>query len=294
MDINTFMVTVFCLIDDWLQGQQIRRAGFAPTLHDSEVLTMEVVGEFLGYEADSQLWLYFRQHWSDWFPGLREVDRTTFVRQAANLWRVKEQLWQALLSQIAYDPYIRVIDSLPLAVCRFGRAYRCRRLREWSGWGYDDAAKHAFFGLRIHVVIAYPGVIVASALHPADVHDRWVAEDLLAGGQGYVMGDTNYWSPDLQARLERQGTYLITPRKTSVKRERHPWPRWLIHARRRIETVLSQLTERFHVKQVRAQDAWHLCSRWLRKVLSHTIGVFLAQQAELDSPLQLAELLSFS
>ncbi len=292
MDINTFMVTIFCLIDDWLEGRRIRRAGFAPTLHDSEVLTMEVVGEFLGYDADTRLWAYFRCHWSDWFPALLEVDRTTFVRQSANLWKVKEQLWQWVLSQIDYDPQVRVIDSFPLPVCRFARAYRNRRLHDWSGWGYDDAAKQMFFGLRGHVVLAYPGVIVGCALHPADVHDRWAAEALLSGGSGYVLGDTNYWSPDLMRQLATEGTVLIAPRKTSVKRDKHPWPRWLIQARRRIETVFSQLTERFQVKRIRVHDAWHLCSRWLRKILSHTIGVFLAQQAGFESPLHLAELLS--
>lgn len=292
MDLNTFMVTIFCLIDDWLQGRRIRRAGFAPTLHDSEVLTIEVVGEFLGMDADTQLWDYFCRHWSDWFPALRQVDRTTFVRQAANLWQVKEQLWQSVLRQVQYDPQIRLIDSLPLPVCRFARAYRNRRLHDWSGWGYDDAAKHTFFGLRGHVVVAYPGVIVGCALHPADVHDRWVAEDLLAGGSGYVLGDTNYWSPDLMRRLATDGTLLIAPRKTSVKRDKHPWARWLIQVRRRIETVFSQLVERFQVKRLRVHDAWHLCSRWMRKILSHTIGVYLAQQLGLDSSLHLAEILS--
>jgi hypothetical protein len=292
MDITTFMVQVFCVIDDWLSGKRIRRAGFAPTLYDSEVLTMEVVGEFLGMDADSQIWHYFCRHWSDWFPGLRRVDRTTFVRQAANLWKVKEQLWQFLVSQIAYDPQIRLIDSFPLPVCRFARAYRNRRLHDWSGWGYDDAAKQMFFGLRAHVVVAYPGVIIACALHPADLHDRWVAEDLLPTGSGFVLGDTNYWSPEWRQHLIAQDTYLIAPRKTSVKRDRHPWPRWLIQARRRIETVFSQLVERFQMKRIRVHDAWHLCSRCLRKILAHTLGVYLAQLLDLDSPLQFALILS--
>ncbi len=292
MDITTFVVTIFCVIDDWLAGRRIRRAGFAPRLYDSEVLTMEVVGEFLGMDADSQIWSYFGRHWSDWFPRVRTVNRTTFVRQAANLWKVKEQLWQFLLSQMAYDPHIRLMDSFPLPVCRFARAYRNRRLHEWSGWGYDDAAKHLFFGLRAHVVVAYPGVIIACALHPADLHDRWVAQDLLPLGSGFVLGDTNYWSPEWMQQLAAQGTRLLAPRKTSVKRDRHPWPHWLIQTRRRIETVFSQLVERFQMKRIRVHDTWHLCSRWLRKILAHTLGIYLAQQLDLDSPLQLAMILS--
>jgi hypothetical protein len=52
----------------------------------------------------------------------------------------------------------------------------------------------------------------------------------------------------------------------------------VVGRRRRIETVIGQLTERYHLKRVWARDAWHLWSRWLRKLLSHTIAVWLSQQ----------------
>jgi len=292
MDITTFMVTVFCLIEDWIGSQRVRQRGPQPTVYDSEVLTLEVVGEFLGLDTDTAIYSYFRRYWSDWFPRLMRIHRTTFARQAANLWRWKEQLWQALLTQIEQEP-ILVVDSFPLPLARFGRAYRCQRLRAWAGWGYDDSAKQLFWGLRAHVLMAHPGVIVRLALHPADVHDRWVADDLLAGlTPAWVLGDTNYWSPTLQADLWRKGVSLLTPRKSSRKRARHPWPRWLTHARRRIETVASQLVERWHAKRVWARDPWHLCSRWLRKILSHTFVVFLGQQFGLASPLRFADLIT--
>lgn len=293
MDHTTFLVTVFCLIDDWLRGQgRVRQRGPQPVLADSEVLTMEVLGEWLGLDTDKAIYQHFGRYYREWFPRLRQVDRVTFVRQAANLWRVKERLWQHLLTQLDYDPALSVVDSFPLPVCRFGRAYRCRRLREWSAWGYDDVAQQRFFGMRVHVRICWPGVIVGLALFPADVHDRWAAEDLLPQAHGWVLGDTNYWSPLLRNDLAAQGACLLAPRKTSVKRDHHPWPHWLTQTRRRIETVIGQLVGRFHGKRVWARDPWHLCSRWLRKLLSHTFAFFLAQHAGLDSPLQFAGLLS--
>jgi hypothetical protein len=48
-------------------------------------------------------------------------------------------------------------------------------------------------------------------------------------------------------------------------------PGRLVQARRRIETVIGQLVERYHAKWVWARDAWHLWSRWQRKLLSHTL-----------------------
>jgi hypothetical protein len=59
VDLSTFITAVFCLTDDWLKEQRIRRRGPAPKLADSEVLTIEVVGEFLGIETDKGLYDHF-------------------------------------------------------------------------------------------------------------------------------------------------------------------------------------------------------------------------------------------
>jgi hypothetical protein len=64
-------------------GQRLRERGPEPTLADSEVLTMEVVGEYLGLIQDSSQFAYFRQHYAHFFPALARLHRTTFVRQAA-------------------------------------------------------------------------------------------------------------------------------------------------------------------------------------------------------------------
>jgi hypothetical protein len=105
----------------------VRARGPTTTLCDSEVLTIEVVGEFLGIDEDTELLAYFRRHYAHFFPNLLHVHRTTFTRQAANLWKVKEYLWQELLAETPHDPTFAICDSMPLPVCLFARAYRCRR-----------------------------------------------------------------------------------------------------------------------------------------------------------------------
>ena len=90
--LTTFIITVFCLVDDWMAGKRLRQRGPQPQLSDSEVLTMEIVGEFLGIDTDKGLFLFFRRHYGDWFPALRRIHRTTFTRQAANLWAAKTRL----------------------------------------------------------------------------------------------------------------------------------------------------------------------------------------------------------
>lgn len=288
MDFNTFLLTVFCIVDDWLKGHRLRQRGPQPQMSDSEVLTIEVVGEWLGIDTDQGLFTHFRRYHAQEFPALKKIERTTFLRQAANLCLIKAQLWQSLLNQIDFDAQISLVDSFPVPVCRFARAKRCRNWAGTATFGYDELAKQTFYGLRAHLRVCWPGVIVGVNLAAANIHDLVGLHDVLAGAHGWLLGDRNYWSPDVRNHLSEQGLHLLAPYKSS-KRDQQPWPRWLIQKRRRIETVIGQLVARFHAKKVWARDVWHLCSRWFRKVLSHTITLLSCQHAKL-SPLSFAEL----
>ncbi len=74
MDLETLITAVFCLVDDFVHdlccGRRLRQRGPAPILADSEVLTVEITGEFLGLDTDQALHAYFRRHFGHLFPGL--------------------------------------------------------------------------------------------------------------------------------------------------------------------------------------------------------------------------------
>ncbi len=141
MDLSTFIIGIFVIAEDWLKERgPVRSRGPAPKLSDSEVVTMEVVGEFLGIDTDRGIHAYFRRHYPHYFPKMREVHRTTFARQAANLWKLKEHLWQHLLEhELALgggeEEPLMVIDSFPIPICKKSRSYRCKVMRELSKRG---------------------------------------------------------------------------------------------------------------------------------------------------------------
>src|SRR5205807_6094114 len=89
MNLDDFIITCFCLIDEMIpmitKDQRLRARGPVPKLADSEVITMEVVGSYLGLSQDQELFEYFQRHSTHFFPALDGLHRTTFVRQAANL-----------------------------------------------------------------------------------------------------------------------------------------------------------------------------------------------------------------
>src|SRR5690349_6272570 len=111
MNLDDFIITCFCWIDEMLpvvtQGQRLRQAGPMPTLSDSEVLTIEVVGSYLGLSQDSAIFDYFRRHSSHFFPVLARLHR---------------RLWCWLRDEaVRHDPLVGIVDSMPVPVCRFAR-----------------------------------------------------------------------------------------------------------------------------------------------------------------------------
>ena len=289
MDLETFLTAVYCRIDDALAlpgaAQKLRQRGPAPVLADSEVLAIAVAGEFLGLATDQALYRYFRRHHAALCPGLTRVHRSTSVRQVTNLAPAAAARWRhygaALAACGASDPAVMVVDSMPVPVCHPARNARCRCFRDTAGFGKDAMTKRFFLGFRLHVRLTWPGVITAAALVPANVHDLAVAPWLVVGQCGWLVGDAAYWSPATRAELAAAGISLEAPRRQAPP-EAPKWPRWLVNMRRRVETVLAQLAERYRVKRVWARDLRHLAARCTRKLLSHTLAVLLCCEQELS------------
>ena len=97
MGLDYLIISMFVTIDDELKIAQqrlrvanLRQCGPLPKLADAEVLTMECVGEFLGLDCEKHIFAYFARHFRHLFPALAQTHRTTFTRQCANLWHLKE------------------------------------------------------------------------------------------------------------------------------------------------------------------------------------------------------------
>lgn len=286
MSLDDFIITCFCWIDDALptimEGKKVRQAGPQPTLSDSEVLTIELVGSYLGLSQDQELFETFGRHYRHFFPALLSIHRTTFVRQAANLWAVKERLWMRLRDEmIRQDELVGIIESMPIPVCRFARAPWCVRFRGQARYGKDHADWQTFYGFRLHVRLGWPGVITHAFLAPANETDGEMAPIVLEGTQGIALGDRAYWVPDIQASLRKDGIVLQAPYRTAHASQAAAYQSAVLgQVRYRIDTVFGQLTDRCQLKRVWARDLWHLRNRILRAILMHTLCVWLNQQQE--------------
>jgi Transposase DDE domain len=292
MTFDDYLLNLFYLVDTQLEAlksdlglQRLRRRGPEPVLHDSEVITMELAGEFMGIETDEGIYTFFRRYHRREFPRLAGVGRTTFARQGANLWRVKQLLHGRLFGllpaadQALDGAVLWVIDSFPLRVCRFRRAPGHKLFRGLAAYGRDptDGGREGrFFGFRVHLRVCDGGFCAAAELAPGNVTDLPLARELAPGGGGVALGDRNYWGPDARAALRRdRGLLLLAPFR---KKGHDPWPlfsKTLSRLRQVIEPVIGQLAVRFNCQRTRARDLWHLTARLARKLLSHTAAVLL-------------------
>lgn len=193
--IEEFIIAVFCCVDDLLeemtQAQPIRPKGFSPALTDSEVITMEIVAEYQGIDADQAIWRYFGRHWLEWFPRL--PSRSTFIRQAANLWQYKALLQQRLAAHLgALSDTVHLVDGMSIPLCCFSRAPRCRSFKGEAAYGYCAAKKQIYYGFHGHLLISATGVITSFSLTPANGSEREALWDMVHRVQGLVIGDKGY------------------------------------------------------------------------------------------------------
>jgi len=294
MTLDDYILTTFCLLDDLLTGlrlDDVRQRGPRPLLHDSEVLTLEIVGEFLGFDQDVQLFWYFRRHWAEAFPGLRQLHRTTFVRQAANLWAVKQRLQRHLADRLTAGDPLWHIDSMPVHACQFARAPYCQRFAGQAAFGKDHVIRQTFYGFRLHLRTSRDGIIQAAMLAPANAPETEVAWELAPPAGSVGIGDRGYWSPSLMEELAHSGIRLLAPYKSKKHDPQPQRSRVLRGLHWLIETVNGQLAGRYQVKRTWAKYLWHLCSRVLRKILSHTIAAWV-NVARGHRPLDFASLLT--
>ncbi len=172
-------------------------------------------------------------------------------------------------------------------LCPLGRWLSHARVQNYPGrvqwlqrssrlWLLCAAKDEKHYGFEGHIIISFDGVICGYTFAAANIDERDVLQDMTTGLKGLLIGDKGFIRPLLKAELAQQQIDLQTPlRKNMTGPRPKPLLKQLMKVRRLVETVIGQLAERFHIERVHARDLWHLANRFIRKLLAHTMGVFL-------------------
>lgn len=113
------------------------------------------------------------------------------------------------------DRALSIIDSCPIPVCRFARAPRCRRSREYAPDGKDELVRQTYHGPRFRhpwgsMRIRWPGVITGFDLVPAN-EPGCPLGSILPGVAGWALGDRGYWKEGTIRDLASGGLRLLAP-----------------------------------------------------------------------------------
>jgi len=252
-------------------------AGFT----DSELLTVSVVAELVGLDAETRCLAYLRRNHPALFPRLPERSRynrrrrqlaevTNRLRGAimARLWRVLEEEGRDLCA----------IDSVPVPVVGFHHARHDHRWYGEAAYGRVASKKQTVYGFKLHLLISASGLILDFALVAANEADGTLAEQLLIDKAGLtVLGDKGYVNGPLQQHLAaRNDLTLLTPRRKNQKVQLSAaLTRAINQARQIIETVNSQLVGQCHLQRNRAKSLCGLATRLHAKLAAHTLGLYL-------------------
>lgn len=281
MNLSEFIIWTYLRVEEIyveLVGfSRLRQRGPDPGLSDVEVITMEIIGEYQGARSDSALWRYFDEHWRSWFPKLGS--RQNFAKHCAKLWAVKSQIQKRLF---APRGEVFMIDGAPLPICHYARAKRCKSLAGEAAYGYCAAKREHYYGLRAHVVIDLRGRVCAFRATPANLDEREAARGFFDQINGFMIADKGYIGAEFQAQAVEKGVIFQTPWRKNMNdpRDKH-FLRQLIRVRRKIESVIAQLTEHFNLTTIKARIPWRFENRLTRKILAFNFAVEFAGSTQL-------------
>ena len=268
------IITAYCVIADVLNGLD-HQSHKQAQVTDAEILTIAVVGA-----------MYFQNHHENALTimkGLRYITKplsvSRFSRRLHALAPLLEYIVE-VLGQLFAQGEAFIIDSVPVPVCRYVRACRCRKLDAHAPlgrtyFGKCEAKKWPFFGWRLHLICTPDGVPVRFEMLAGALHDLTPVYELTFGlpKGARVYGDKGYISAMVKRTLrpttKRDGIHLIAWHKKNMKP--NTFEEWcgLKKYRHLIESVNSQL-EKMGVQHLHARTNRGLTIKVLASLLALT------------------------
>jgi Transposase DDE domain len=193
-----------------------------------------------------------------------------------------ERFRQRMIPALAPSENYYFVDGMPLEICKFGRAKRLRICREADGaepgYGYCAAHKAYYFGYKIHAVCTPNGTIKTFDISSASTHDIHYLNDLKTQlGHCVLVGDLcprrykgclgRQHQDDL---FDTAAIRLETPMRRN-QLDFTPFSPVLRKARKRIETLFSQLCDQFMIRRNYAKSFQGLATQILSKLTALTL-----------------------
>lgn len=240
-------ITCYCICDDLLKALG-RVDDPQCKMGAAEVMTVGLVAAlfFGGNIQAARRFLY----WHRYIPKMLSHSRLNrrLLSISGDLWLALFTLTKHICNQLRpVDKF--VVDSFPVPVCLPCRSWRCKLYQGRSYLGYCAAKKLSYYGLKVHLIVTVEGDLWEFVVTPASIADISALRnmDLDLPENVTLFADRAYNHYDFEEELVQDAKIsLIAQRKCNSKRP-HSGPVSYQQRtyRKRVETVISQITGRF-------------------------------------------------
>ncbi len=250
-------------------SNQIRK----PKLSDIELIALSLAAEFHGIDSENNLF----EHLPKIVFG--KIERSVYNRRKRALTSKIKSLQAQIAQQISQQENYHIIDSMPVEVCKFVRAKRSRVCQHEEqtapDYGFCAAQNTHYFGYKLHAVCSLDGVIQTFDLSKASTHDIHYLEDVREQFSHCILvGDKGYLSQAIQQELFANHRIKLEAPKKVNQVDYQPFSPLLRKARKRIETIFSQLCDQFMIRRNYAKTVSGFSTRILTKITAFTLVQF--------------------
>ena len=281
-DLKDFFTICYIIIDDIYKEIvpceiQNRRNVLESKLSDSEIIAISLVGETATIDSEKAWFNFVKKNFKELFPKIG--DRSRFNRTKRNLYTTIGLIQRKFFELTnMHKNSINIVDSIPVPVSKFGRAYFSKCFNDIAAYGYCASKKETYYGLKLHALVTTEGYVTNFLVTAANIDDRDALLELTSSHRSLqIIGDKGYVSDDLAKAIANEQSNLLFALKR--KNSKDPYPKGLRNyftkTRRRIETSFSQLASQFSINRVFAKSKLGLMTRITLKVLAHNVCYFI-------------------
>lgn len=245
-----------------------------PKLSDIELISLALTAEYLSIDSEHQLFRILPDNLSD------KIERTVYNRRKRRLFGFIEILRSKLACILVPCEEYLIVDSMPLEVCKLSRSARsaiCKETFESApDKGYCASQGLSYYGYKLHAVCSIGGVFKSFDLTKASVHDIHFLKDIKNNHENCtIIGDKAYLSVDYQLDLFNSNNIRLQVPMRNNQKDYKPQYYPFKKARKRIETLFSQLCDQFMIRRNYAKSFSGFKTRLLTKITALTVIQYL-------------------
>lgn len=307
LDLDTFLTTLYVLVDDAIKAQPLRppRTGRTPSLTESEVVTLTIAAQWKQFPSERAFSRFAMQRLRHLFP--RMPHRAQLNRLIRGAHAAVVTVFRALVVALgsATQPY-EVLDGMGVAVRnnrRIGRGW----LDGSAGTGWSNRLGW-YDGFHVLTAVDRAGVLTGYAVAPAQTKEQPYAEDFLAAraqphprlamvgvpATGPYLADTGFEGRERHARWEAvYGAVVLAPPRND---RRHAWPGdwrgWHARLRQIVEVVHGKWTEVLRLDDERPHTLDGFLTRFAALAALHNVCIWINRSLG-RAPLAFADLIAW-